>query len=42
MKPTKQVMWVDQTTYEKIVEQLKQYGKVVIEARGYDPIVLKG
>lgn len=37
----KEVIWVDQTTYHKIVEQLKEHGKVVIEARGYDPIILK-
>ena len=37
----KSAIWVDRTTYEKIIEQLKQCGKIAIEAKGYGLIVLK-
>lgn len=42
MKPSKEVIWVDQTTYRKIADQLKKYGACNIEAMGCDPIILKG
>ena len=38
MKP----IWIDQTTYRIIIEQLKKHGEIIIEAMGYEPIFLKG
>ena len=42
MKTKKKILWVDQKTYLEIIEQLKKHGECIIEARGYDPIILKG
>lgn len=35
-------IWVDRTTYLKIIELLNRHGEILIEARDFPPIFLKG
>ena len=35
-----EVVWVDSKTYLMIMNQLKAYGEIVIEARGYKPMIV--